>query len=69
MSRVWLEEIETLKRSIRDISEDRDRWRQGCIDMVIYEQHGYNRISYERHKEIFDMCHDQIAIQNKARFV
>lgn len=59
-----LNEIELYKASLKRVQAERDEWKSACVDMVIYEQYGHSRISYERHKEIFDMCYKATSVDN-----
>lgn len=56
MGPIWLDEIELLKKTIHNLKADRDQWKAACIDMVVYEQYGYGKVTPARHLEIFDMC-------------
>lgn len=53
-----LNEIELYKASLKRVRAERDMWKSACVDMVIYEQYGHSKISYERHQEIFHMCYE-----------
>ena len=52
------DEINLLKASIERLEEERDSWMSACIDIVIFQQYGYERISYRRYEEIFYMCYE-----------
>lgn len=68
MGLVWLDEIELWKKSLHRMQLDRDRWKSACIDLIVYEQYGHDKISPARYQEIFSMCHEATALEEKEGF-
>lgn len=67
MSLFNMTEINLLKKSVKMLTEERDSWKKACIDIVIYQQYGEEKISRKRYKEIFKMCYDATSINDEEK--